>query len=53
MPLSGVRAHRRRRHADPVCMLSPDRAMIDAAIGEPPDVREYRYRTLATEPQRA
>ena len=40
-------------NADPVCMLSPDRAMIDAAIGEPPDVLEYRYRTLATEPQRA
>ena len=41
-------------NADPVCTLSPDRA-IDRrrAIGEPPDLLEYRYRTLAIEPQRA
>jgi pyrroloquinoline quinone biosynthesis protein E len=39
-------------NADPVCMLSPDRGIIDAAVaaaGEP----EYRYRHPTAEPQRA
>jgi pyrroloquinoline quinone biosynthesis protein E len=40
-------------NTDPVCTLSPDRAMIDAAIGEPAAPAEYRYRVIASEPQRA
>ena len=40
------------QNTDPVCTLSPDRHLIDAAIAEPVEV-EYRYRTLAGEPQRA
>ncbi|MBA3345249.1 MAG: pyrroloquinoline quinone biosynthesis protein PqqE [Gemmatimonadales bacterium] len=36
---------------DPVCTLTPDRAIIDAALAEPGEP-QYRYRILATEPQR-
>jgi pyrroloquinoline quinone biosynthesis protein E len=39
-------------NTDPVCTLSPDRGMIDAAIAAPADSLEYRYRVIA-EPQRA
>jgi len=39
-------------NTDPVCILSPDRGIIDAAVAEP-GVPEYRYRILAGEPQRA
>jgi pyrroloquinoline quinone biosynthesis protein E len=39
-------------NTDPVCILSPDRGIIDAAVAEPGEV-EYRYRILAGEPQRA
>jgi PqqA peptide cyclase len=39
-------------NTDPVCILSPDRGIIDAAVAEPGDV-QYRYRILAGEPQRA
>jgi pyrroloquinoline quinone biosynthesis protein E len=39
-------------NTDPVCILSPDRGVIDAAVAEPA-VPEYRYRILAGEPQRA
>jgi PqqA peptide cyclase len=35
---------------DPVCVLSPHRAMIDSAIAEGEGLPEYRYRVL--EPQR-
>jgi pyrroloquinoline quinone biosynthesis protein E len=35
---------------DPVCVLSPHRAMIDSAIAEREGLPEYRYRVL--EPQR-
>ena len=40
-------------NTDPVCTLSPDRAMIDAATGERTGAEEFRYRVLAGEPQRA
>jgi len=36
---------------DPVCILSPHRGVIDAAVAEV-DGAEYEYRTLGTEPQR-
>jgi PqqA peptide cyclase len=39
-------------NTDPVCILSPDRGIIDAAVAEP-GTPEYRYRILAAEPQRA
>jgi pyrroloquinoline quinone biosynthesis protein E len=39
-------------NTDPVCILSPDRGIIDAAVAEPAEV-EYRYRTLVGEPLRA
>jgi pyrroloquinoline quinone biosynthesis protein E len=39
-------------NTDPVCVLSPDRALIDAAVAAPSDSPEYRYRVIA-EPQRA
>jgi PqqA peptide cyclase len=39
-------------NTDPVCTLSPDRAVIDAALAEPPEPA-YRYRILSAEPQRA
>jgi pyrroloquinoline quinone biosynthesis protein E len=39
-------------NTDPVCILSPDRGIIDAAVAEPGEP-EYRYRILAGEPQRA
>jgi pyrroloquinoline quinone biosynthesis protein E len=39
-------------NADPVCILSPHRGMIDAAVAAPADSPEYRYRVIA-EPQRA
>jgi pyrroloquinoline quinone biosynthesis protein E len=39
-------------NTDPVCTLSPDRGMIDAAIGESSAPDEYRYRVLSNEPQR-
>ena len=40
-------------NTDPVCTLSPDRGLIDAAIAAPSDsAPEYRYRVIA-EPQRA
>jgi pyrroloquinoline quinone biosynthesis protein E len=37
-------------NTDPVCILSPERAMIDSAIAEREGAPEYRYRVL--EPQR-
>jgi pyrroloquinoline quinone biosynthesis protein E len=39
-------------NTDPVCTLSPNRGMIDAAVATPSDSLEYRYRVIA-EPQRA
>ena len=39
-------------NTDPVCVLSPDRQLIDAAVAAPADSMEYRYRVIA-EPQRA
>jgi PqqA peptide cyclase len=39
-------------NTDPVCTLSLDRGMIDAAIASPSGSLEYRYRVIA-EPQRA
>jgi PqqA peptide cyclase len=39
-------------NTDPVCVLSPDRELIDAAVAVPSDSTEYRYRVIA-EPQRA
>ena len=38
-------------NTDPVCILSPNRGMIDTAVATPAD-SEYRYRVIA-EPQRA
>jgi pyrroloquinoline quinone biosynthesis protein E len=40
-------------NTDPVCTLSPNRGMIDAAVGERTGPEEFRYRVLAGEPQRA
>lgn len=39
-------------NTDPVCILSPNRAMIEEAVATPADSLEYRYRVIA-EPQRA
>jgi pyrroloquinoline quinone biosynthesis protein E len=39
-------------NTDPVCVLSPNRGMIDTAVATPADSLEYRYRVIA-EPQRA
>ncbi len=39
-------------NTDPVCTLSPNRSVIDAAVATPSDSLEYRYRVIA-EPQRA
>jgi PqqA peptide cyclase len=39
-------------NTDPVCTLSPNRGLIDAAVATPADSLEYRYRVIA-EPQRA
>jgi PqqA peptide cyclase len=39
-------------NTDPVCTLSPNRELIDAAIAAPTDSLDYRYRVIA-EPQRA
>ena len=39
-------------NTDPVCVLSPNRELIDAAVAAPSDSMEYRYRVIA-EPQRA
>jgi pyrroloquinoline quinone biosynthesis protein E len=39
-------------NTDPVCTLSPDRIQIDSAIAEHSGSPAYRYRTLASEPQR-
>ena len=39
-------------NTDPVCVLSPDRELIDAAVAVSSDSTEYRYRVIA-EPQRA
>jgi PqqA peptide cyclase len=39
-------------NTDPVCTLSPDRGLIDDAIGLRDEPFEYRYRILAGEPQR-
>jgi pyrroloquinoline quinone biosynthesis protein E len=39
-------------NTDPVCVLSPDRGLIDAAVAAPSDSMEYHYRVIA-EPQRA
>jgi PqqA peptide cyclase len=39
-------------NTDPVCMLSPNRELIDEAVAASSDSREYRYRVIA-EPQRA
>lgn len=38
---------------DPVCILSPHRQLIDAAVNDAPDAGEYRYRTLAGQSQPA
>jgi PqqA peptide cyclase len=38
-------------NTDPVCTLSPDRGLIDAAVAGPEGPAEYRYRILAAEPQ--
>ncbi len=40
-------------NTDPVCTLSPNRRIIDAALGAHEEPTEYIYRTLAGEPQRA
>ena len=37
-------------NTDPVCTLSPNRTIIDAALAEAPEP-EYRYRVLTAEPQ--
>ena len=37
-------------NTDPVCTLSPNRGIIDAALAEAPEP-EYRYRVLTAEPQ--
>jgi pyrroloquinoline quinone biosynthesis protein E len=39
-------------NTDPVCTLSPNRGIIDAALGVHEEPVEYRYRTLASEVQR-
>ncbi|MBA3259658.1 MAG: pyrroloquinoline quinone biosynthesis protein PqqE [Gemmatimonadales bacterium] len=39
-------------NTDPVCTLSPDRGIIDAALELQEGTTEYRYRILAGEPQR-
>jgi pyrroloquinoline quinone biosynthesis protein E len=39
-------------NTDPVCMLAPQRAMIDAALAEAGPL-EYIYRSVPAEPQRA
>ena len=39
-------------NTDPVCTLSPERGLIDEAIGVRDEPFEYRYRILASEPQR-
>jgi pyrroloquinoline quinone biosynthesis protein E len=39
-------------NTDPVCVLSPDRGLIDAAVAARIDSMEYHYRVIA-EPQRA
>ncbi|MDQ3426998.1 MAG: pyrroloquinoline quinone biosynthesis protein PqqE [Gemmatimonadota bacterium] len=39
-------------NTDPVCTLSPERGVIDAALELHEEAPEYRYRTLAGEPQR-
>jgi pyrroloquinoline quinone biosynthesis protein E len=39
-------------NTDPVCVLSPERELIDAAVAVLSDSTEYRYRVIA-EPQRA
>jgi pyrroloquinoline quinone biosynthesis protein E len=39
-------------NTDPVCVLSPERGQIDAAVAELAETLEYRYRVIA-EPQRA
>jgi pyrroloquinoline quinone biosynthesis protein E len=39
-------------NTDPVCTLSPERGLIDEAIGIRDEPLEYRYRILASEPQR-
>jgi pyrroloquinoline quinone biosynthesis protein E len=39
-------------NTDPVCVLSPDRGLIDAAVAARTDSMEYHYRVIA-EPQRA
>jgi len=38
--------------ADPVCTLTPDRALIDAALTEVNGPVEYQYRYIGAEPQR-
>ncbi|HEY9505059.1 MAG TPA: pyrroloquinoline quinone biosynthesis protein PqqE [Gemmatimonadales bacterium] len=39
-------------NTDPVCVLSPHRGQIDAAVAAPSDSMDYHYRAIA-EPQRA
>jgi pyrroloquinoline quinone biosynthesis protein E len=39
-------------NTDPVCVLSPNRRLIDEAVAAPSDSPEYHYRAIA-EPQRA
>jgi hypothetical protein len=36
-------------NADPVCTLTPDRALIDAALTEINGSREYQYRHIGAE----
>jgi PqqA peptide cyclase len=38
-------------NTDPVCTLSPNRGIIDAAVAGSESPAEYRYRILAAEPQ--
>ncbi len=39
-------------NTDPVCTFSPERVLIDTAVGLHDQPLEYHYRTLAAEPQR-
>ncbi|HUR93104.1 MAG TPA: pyrroloquinoline quinone biosynthesis protein PqqE [Gemmatimonadales bacterium] len=40
-------------NTDPVCMLSPNRSLIDDALHEHAGANEYAYRDYSAEPQRA
>jgi pyrroloquinoline quinone biosynthesis protein E len=38
-------------NADPVCTLTPLRALVDSAIQDATDPSPYRYRHIALEPE--